>query len=64
MLMQWIQNTSQEDIGSVHELLAKPPPLSEDNIATLRDLHEQLQRKHELITPLDAKILEATVEDN
>ena len=50
-------------LASADELLAKPPPLSEDNIATLRDLHEQLQCKHELITPLEAKILEATVED-
>ena len=51
-------------LASVNELLAQPQPLSEDNIATLRDLHEQLQRKHELITPLDAKILEATTEDD
>ena len=53
-------------LASVDELLAQPQPLSEDNIATLtlRDLHEQLQRKHELITPLDAKILEATTEDD
>lgn len=49
---------------SVDELLTQPPPLSEDNIATLRDLHEQQQRKQDLITPLDAKILEATVEDD
>lgn len=51
-------------LTSVDELLTQPPPLSEDNIATLRDLHEQLQRKQDLITPLDAKILEATVEDD
>ena len=51
-------------LASVDELLEQPQPLSEDNIATLRDLHEQLQRKHELITPLDAKILEAMTEDS
>ena len=51
-------------LASGDELLAKPQLLSKDNIATLRDLCEQLQCKHELIAPLDAKILEATVEDN
>lgn len=56
--------THAEDTeASVDELLATPQPLSEDNIATLRDLHEQLQCKHDLITPLDTKIPEATVED-
>ena len=38
--------------------------LSEDNIATLKDLHEQLQRKKELLSGLDAKILEATTNDD
>ena len=33
-------------------------------MATLRDLHEQLQRKHDLITALDAKILEALNNDD
>ena len=47
-------------LESVDELLANPQPLSKDNIATLRDLHDQLLCKHELITPLDAKILEAS----
>ena len=51
-------------LASVDELLAQPQPLSKDNIATLRDLHKQLQRKHELITPLDANILEAITEDD
>ena len=51
-------------LASVDELLTNQQPLSEDNVATLRDLHEQLQRKYELMTPLDAKILEATVEDD
>ena len=51
-------------LASVDELLVQPQPLSEDNITTLRDLHEQLQCKHELITSLDAKILEVTTEDD
>ena len=51
-------------LASADELLTTPQPLSEDNIATLRDLHEQLQHKHKLITPMDAKILEAMVEDD
>ena len=51
-------------LASVDELLASPDTLSEDNTATLWDLYEQLQRKEELITPLDAKILEATEEDD
>ena len=50
-------------LASVDEELANPQPLSEDNTATLRDLHDQLIRKHELITPLDAKILEATKDE-
>ena len=37
--------------------------LTYDNIATLKDLHEQLQRKQELISWLDAKILEATTDE-
>ena len=49
---------------SVDELLAQPLPLSECNIATLRDLHDQLQHKHKLITPLDINMLEAIVEDD
>ncbi|XP_065897328.1 uncharacterized protein [Dysidea avara] len=40
------------------------PPLSNDNVVALRDLHEQLQRKQDLITALDAKILEATKGDD
>ena len=38
--------------------------LSEDNIATLKDLHEHLQQKKELLSGLDAKILEATTDDD
>ena len=60
MFTERIQNTPQEDIG---ERRRSPQPLSEDNTATLRDPHDQLLRKHEIITPLDAKILEATEED-
>ena len=51
-------------LASVDELLTNPQPLSEDNVATLRDLHEQLGRKHDLITPLDTKILEATEDED
>lgn len=43
---------------------SSPDTLSEDNTATLKDFYEQLQRKEELIAPLDAKILEATVEND
>ena len=50
-------------LASADEILANPSPLSEESIATLRDLHDQIQRKHDLITPLDARILKATVED-
>ena len=39
------------------------PPLSEDKIATLKDLYEQLERKQEFISNLDAKILESTTDD-
>ena len=49
---------------SVNELLDSPDALSEDNIATLKDYYDQFQRKEELITALDAKILEATVEED
>ena len=47
-------------LESVDEVLVNPQPLSEDNTATLRDLHDQILCKHELIT---TKILEATKED-
>jgi len=39
------------------------PPLSEDQIATLKDLHDQFERKQELISSLDAKILEGITDD-
>ena len=38
-------------------------PLTADQIVTLKDLHEQLQRKHTLITALDEKILETLDND-
>ena len=50
-------------LQSVTEILNNAQPLSEDNIATMRDLHEQLQRKQELISGLDAKILKVTSEE-
>ena len=51
-------------LQSLTEILtnASQPP-TDDNIASLKDLHEQLQRKQELISGLDAKILEATTND-
>ena len=51
-------------LQSAKELLSSTEPLSNDNVVTLRDLHEQLQRKQDLITALDAKILEATKGDD
>ena len=50
-------------LQSLNEILNNEQPLSEDNVATMRDLHEQLQRKHKLISGLDAKILKATNEE-
>ena len=46
------------------ELLSSTQPLSNDNMVALRDLHEQLQRKQDLITALGVKILEATKGDD
>ena len=50
-------------LQSLTEILNNEQPLRVDNIATIRDLHEQLQRKQELISGLDAKILKATSEE-
>ena len=44
-------------------LLEKLQPLDDVTIATLRDLHEQLQRKHDAVSALDVKIIEA-IENN
>ena len=44
-------------LQNLGELLDKQEPLSEDNIATLKDIHVQLERKDLVISGLDAKIL-------
>jgi len=46
-------------LQSADELFEATQPLSEDKVAALKDLYEQLQRKHEVISALDAKILDA-----
>ena len=51
-------------LQAVTEILNGAQPLSEANTAALKDLHEQLERKKELISSLDARILEATTEDS
>ena len=51
-------------LQSVDECLVTSPPIAADQIATLRDLHKQLQRKENLITTLDTKILEALDNDD
>ncbi|XP_065911194.1 uncharacterized protein [Dysidea avara] len=52
-------------LQSVEECLSTTTtsPLTTDQIATLRDLHEQLTRKDSLIAALDTKILEALEND-
>ena len=50
-------------LQSVDELLRSNQPLTEDVTITLRDMHEQLQRKEGLISALDAKILETLDND-
>ena len=51
-------------LQSADELLTNlQPPLSEINVASLRDLHEQLRRKQDMISALDTKILEAIEND-
>ena len=51
-------------LQSAEELLSRTGTLGNDDVAALRDLHEQLQRKQDLITALDVKILEATKGDD
>ena len=51
-------------LQSVGEILSSTEPLNDDNVTTLRDLLEQLQRKQDLISELDGKILEATKEED
>ena len=50
-------------LQSADELLINPQPLSEINVASLRDLHEQFRRKQDMISALDTKILEAIEND-
>ena len=51
-------------LQSVDELLRSvEKPLTDDVTITLRDMHEQLQRKEGLISALDAKILDALDND-
>ena len=50
-------------LRSAEELLSTAEPLGDDNVVTLRDLNEQLQRKYDLITTLNVTILEATEGD-
>ena len=51
-------------LRSAEELLSTAEPLSNNNVVTLRDLHEQLQRKQDLITTLNLRILEASEGDD
>ena len=44
-------------LQTLAELLNKVKPLNEDNLTTLKDLHEQFQRKEESISRLDMKML-------
>ena len=46
------------------ELLSTAEPLGDDNVVILRDLHEKLQRKQDIITMLKVRILEATEGDD
>ena len=50
-------------LRSVDKCLSTTTPLTTDQVATLRDLHEQLCHKHSLITALDVKILKALDND-
>ena len=43
-------------LQTLHDTLSEAhPPLSKDQIATLKDLHDQLERKQELISGLDPR---------
>jgi len=50
-------------LQNLTETLNTAQLLNPDYIATLKDFHEQLQRKQELISGLDAKILETVTDD-
>ena len=51
-------------LQTLAELLDSEHPPNEDNLPALKDLHKQLQRKEELISGLDAKILEGITSDD
>lgn len=52
-------------LQSAEELLiSSTETLSVDNAAALQGIHKQLQHKQDLITALDAKILETTEGDD
>lgn len=46
-------------LQSAEKLLATLQPLTKINVASLRDLHKQLQHKQDMISPLNTKVLEA-----
>jgi len=50
-------------LQALTETLNDVQPFSEDKIATLKDLHAQLERKQELISNLDVKILKGTTDN-
>ena len=43
-------------LQSLNKILNNEQHLSEDNGTTMRDLHEQLQQKHELISGLEISV--------
>ena len=51
-------------LQSLGELLDKREPLSEDNIITLKDIHDLLKQKEEVISGLDTKILKGITDDD
>ena len=51
-------------LQTLTDTLNEAHPLNEDAIATLKHLYEQLERKRELISNLDAKILEGISDDS
>ena len=51
-------------LQTLTELLDSEQPLNEDNLTALKDLRKQLQRKEELISGLDARILKGITSDD
>ena len=50
-------------LQTLTDTLNEAHPLNDDAIATLKHLYEQLERKRELISKLDVKILEGISDD-